>query len=94
MKLQQQQQQQYATNMEEKMLPMISKERYLRLKELGLMVNKWEKRLLELQQYKMEMGHVDVPIDHPGVSRSICDCFMGKLLSVQIDYECTMFKIK
>eukprot|EP00956_Cyclotella_meneghiniana_P045586 scaffold375581_cov96-Cyclotella_meneghiniana.AAC.1 len=48
------------------MLPMISKERYLRLKELGLMVNKWEKRLLELQQYKMEMGHVDVPIDHPG----------------------------
>ena len=90
----QQQQQQYATDMEEKMLPMISKERYLRLKELGLMVNKWEKRLLELQQYKMEMGHVDVPIDHPGVSRSKCDCFMGKLLSVQIDYECTMFKIK
>ena len=82
------QQQQYATIMEEKMLPMISKERYLKLKELGLMVNKWEKRLLELQQYKMDMGHVDVPIDHSGVRCSIGDCSSRKLLSLLFANEC------
>lgn len=46
----------------------LTTDRYLKLKNVGLTVNKWEKRLLELRQYKGEMGHCDVPIDHPGVS--------------------------
>jgi hypothetical protein len=45
----------------------LSRERYLKLKNVGLTVNKWERRLMELRQHKLEMGHCDVPIDYPGV---------------------------
>eukprot|EP00804_Cyclotella_cryptica_P001451 CCRYP_003693-RB/>CCRYP_003693-RB protein AED:0.07 eAED:0.07 QI:443/1/1/1/1/1/5/555/509 len=44
----------------------LTNDRYLKLKNVGLTVNKWEKRLLELRQYQAEVGHCDVPIDHPG----------------------------
>jgi hypothetical protein len=49
-------------------VPSLSMERYLKLKNVGLTVNKWEKRLVELRKFKLERGHCDVPIDHPGVS--------------------------
>ena len=42
-------------------------ERYERLKGVGLLhpPNKWEQRLEELRQFKLQHGHTDVPIDHP-----------------------------
>eukprot|EP00804_Cyclotella_cryptica_P012158 CCRYP_009857-RB/>CCRYP_009857-RB protein AED:0.07 eAED:0.07 QI:324/1/1/1/0.66/0.5/4/151/376 len=42
-------------------------ERYERLKNVGLLPspNKWEQRLEELKQYKLQHGHTDVPIDYP-----------------------------
>lgn len=56
-------------------VPGLSVERYLKLKNVGLTVNKWEKRLLELRQFKLERGHCDVPVDHPGVSfMCVCLC--------------------
>ena len=48
-------------------IPSLSTERYLKLKNVGLTVNKWEKRLMELRRHKMETGHCDVAIDYPGV---------------------------
>ena len=61
-----------ASNDSGQMLPrrhtIITTERYLKLKNVGLTFNRWEKRLLELRQFKEEMGHCDVPIDYAGVS--------------------------
>jgi hypothetical protein len=48
--------------------------RYNRLRNLrnaGVVMNKWEERLLELKQFHSEKGHCDVPLDYPGVSRLI-----------------------
>ncbi|KAL7486247.1 hypothetical protein ACHAW6_011845 [Cyclotella cf. meneghiniana] len=41
--------------------------RYERLKDVGLLhpPNKWEQRLEELKQFKLQHGHTDVPIDYP-----------------------------
>lgn len=46
----------------------ISTERYLKLKNIGLTSNKWEKRLVELREFREEHGHCDVPINYVGVS--------------------------
>lgn len=40
-------------------------ERYEKLKNIGITINRWEKRLVELKSYRAEFGHCDVPIDHP-----------------------------
>ncbi|KAL7485424.1 hypothetical protein ACHAW6_011015 [Cyclotella cf. meneghiniana] len=43
--------------------------RYNRLRNLrnaGVVMNKWEERLLELKQFHSEKGHCDVPLDYPG----------------------------
>eukprot|EP00804_Cyclotella_cryptica_P012218 CCRYP_018213-RA/>CCRYP_018213-RA protein AED:0.35 eAED:0.35 QI:114/1/1/1/1/1/4/805/343 len=43
--------------------------RYNRLRNLrnaGVVMNKWEERLLELKQFQSEKGHCDVPMDYPG----------------------------
>lgn len=48
--------------------------RYNRLRNLrnaGVVMNKWEERLLELKQFHSEKGHCDVPLDYPGVSKII-----------------------
>jgi hypothetical protein len=41
--------------------------RYERLKRVGLLHSptKWEQRLEELKQFKLQHGHTDVPIDYP-----------------------------
>jgi hypothetical protein len=50
----------------EKQLPTtLTVERYEKLKNIGITINRWEKRLVELKAYRLEHGHCDVPIDHP-----------------------------
>ena len=46
----------------------VTPERFERLKNLGVAMNKWEQRLLELKEYYGTNGHCDVPVDHAGVS--------------------------
>jgi hypothetical protein len=57
--------------------------RYARLKNAGVAMNKWEKRLLELRQFYAEKGHCNVPIDYPEVSTD-CSyngfCFITQLI--------------
>eukprot|EP00574_Skeletonema_japonicum_P006645 CAMPEP_0201713680 /NCGR_PEP_ID=MMETSP0593-20130828/430_1 /ASSEMBLY_ACC=CAM_ASM_000672 /TAXON_ID=267983 /ORGANISM="Skeletonema japonicum, Strain CCMP2506" /LENGTH=508 /DNA_ID=CAMNT_0048202857 /DNA_START=84 /DNA_END=1610 /DNA_ORIENTATION=- len=43
----------------------LTQERYEKLKNVGITVNRWEKRLVELKAFRAEHGHCDVPIDHP-----------------------------
>ena len=43
----------------------LTAERYEKLKNIGITINRWEKRLVELKAYRAEHGHCDVPIDHP-----------------------------
>mmetsp|Transcript_11323 Transcript_11323/g.24134 ORF Transcript_11323/g.24134 Transcript_11323/m.24134 type:complete len:158 (+) Transcript_11323:574-1047(+) len=45
----------------------LTPERFEKLRDVGLTINKWEKRLEELRAYKLAHGHCDVPIDHPGL---------------------------
>jgi len=42
-------------------------ERYEQLRELGLTVNPWEGRLVELRAYRAQHGDCDVPIAYPGL---------------------------
>ena len=46
----------------------LSKERFDKLRNAGVAMNKWEQRLNELRQYYEEKGDCDVPVNHPGVS--------------------------
>lgn len=43
----------------------LTTERYDKLKNIGITINRWERRLTELKAYKIEHGHCDVPLDHP-----------------------------
>mmetsp|Transcript_14493 Transcript_14493/g.23723 ORF Transcript_14493/g.23723 Transcript_14493/m.23723 type:complete len:497 (-) Transcript_14493:67-1557(-) len=43
----------------------LTSERYEKLKNIGITINRWEKRLVELKAFRAEHGHCDVPIDHP-----------------------------
>ena len=43
----------------------LTPERYEKLKNIGITINRWEQRLSELKAYRLETGHCDVPIDHP-----------------------------
>lgn len=45
----------------------LTKEKYEALRDIGIASNLWEKRLVELRQYKATHGHTDVPLDHPGL---------------------------
>lgn len=44
--------------------PCLSTERYLKLKNVGLTVNKWEKRLVELRQFKADVGHCECAVQY------------------------------
>jgi len=50
---------------EQKLPNTLTVERYEKLKNIGITINRWEKRLVELKAYRLEHGHCDVPIDHP-----------------------------
>lgn len=60
----------------------LTAERYDRLRNVGVAMNKWELRLLELKRYYEERGDCDVPIQHPGVS------FMQKMTDSDKQYMC------
>jgi hypothetical protein len=63
----------------------IDEERYERLRNTGVAMNKWEKRLMELKRYYEERGNCDVPIDYPKVSGVILITFL--IASILICYK-------
>lgn len=46
----------------------LTQKRFDRLKNMGVAMNKWEQRLLELREYYGTHGNCDVPVNHHGVS--------------------------
>ena len=67
----------------------LSKERFDKLRNAGVAMNKWEQRLNELRQYYEEKGDCDVPVNHPGVSFPISSvtCFERKWKSEIFTYD-------
>lgn len=49
----------------------LTPERFGKLRNAGVAMNKWEMRLMELKKYHEERGNCDVPIEYPGV-RFLC----------------------
>lgn len=49
----------------------LSKERFDKLRNAGVAMNKWEQRLDELKEYYEQKGDCEVPINHPGVSTTV-----------------------
>jgi hypothetical protein len=45
----------------------LTPERFDRLRYVGVAMNKWEMRLMELKRYYEERGNCEVPIQYPGV---------------------------
>jgi hypothetical protein len=45
----------------------LTPERFDRLRNVGVAMNKWEMRLMELKRYYEERGDCEVPIQYPGV---------------------------
>ena len=73
---------------DEQRLPNVTTERYFKLKNVGLTVNRWERRWMELKRHKLERGHCDVPIDYPGVSlcMGLCELHLMDCKSCDVHF--------
>ena len=66
----------------------ITAERFNKLRNAGVAMNKWEARLMELRRYYEENGDCDVPINYPDVSITAVECKC--LLAMQLEKICNL----